>query len=170
MTTSLATTQADAALTSLIAWAEQNFDPAVADGVKSIAATVRAALTEQRNRADQMFINAEQTRAYAAELERQRDFASNQLLYAETTARAAHLREIIDDMTRNLGITRADAINFIKTITGENAHVLSGYYNDTTADLAREITWTLRREAAPLSDDTLPALPDDFDPDSEEEL
>lgn len=172
MTTSLATTQADAALNSLIAWAEQNFDSAVTDGVKSIAATLQNALVEQRNRADQMFINAEQARAYAAELERQRDYASNQLVNAETAARMAHLREIIEDTAKTLGVTREQAVNLIKTLTGENEHILGDWYTKyAAADFARDITLALRLEALPLdADDSLPALSDDFDPDEDNDV
>lgn len=170
MTTSLATTQADAALQSLVTWAEQNFDSAVADGVKSIAATLQTALVEQRTRADQMFINAEQARAYAAELERQRDYMASQLMTAETAGRMTAQREAIEEIQRTLRVSRIEALSLFATLTGDNAHIIGDYYSREAANLARDIADTLRREARPLADtDTLPALPDDFDPDEDED-
>lgn len=149
------TSEAETALISLMNWAESNFDAAVADGVSALVRTGLTALREKT-------LEAIHAQAYAAELERQRDYISNQLMHAEASGRMTGLRETVEDTARALDITRAEAIAFVKTITGENAYILSDYYAEQAAELARDIAATLRREATPLSD-ALPALPDDFD-------
>jgi len=161
-------THAEQALASLMDWAVANFDQSVADGVNALALTGLQALSDRTLAADYFMNRAAEAEAYAHELERQRDYLSEQLMIAEASGRITGQRETVREISRTLRVTPADAINLLKTLTGETQHLLGYAQTEQAADLARAITADIRRESQPLTAN-LPALPDDFDLDSERE-
>lgn len=163
-------TKPEMALLSIVDWARKHFEGEVSDSLAALVETGLTALRTEKKRADQAVLDALNYQAYAAELERQRDHIANQLMTAETAGRMSAQREVIEEIQQTLRVSRAEALSLFATLTGDNAHILGDFHTDAAAELARDIADTLRREARPLSADILPALPDDFDPDSEEEL